>query len=166
MKMISSMVECWVEWYSSMDIFFSLSHVLANLLGKCCRTLGNFQKPLLCFDMMHFDCALFFNILRNLTNSDEIILVQNIPDGVIRIQYGGAFGLPHLVHFLLGMPRPGLGFVVSPQGLLPEPRDLLGPFTRDSEPVSSNSHGQLHRGLGLDPGLFVRCLGLQTNGYL
>ena len=97
--------------------------------------------------LMHFDCASCFKILRNLTNSDEIILVQNIPDGVIRIQYGGAFGLPHLVHLLLGMPRPGLGFVVPPQGLLPEPRDLFGPFTRDSEPVSSNSHGQLHRGL-------------------
>ena len=151
MKMISSIygnLWIWGRVIYFHGYFFFLYVLFWQIFWVNVAEHKEISKNLYCaLIMMHFDCASCCNILRNLTNSDEIILVQNIPDGVIRIQYGGAFGLPYLVHLLLGMPRPGLGFVVPPQGLLPEPRDLLGPFTRDGEPVSSNSHGQLHRGL-------------------
>lgn len=56
-------------------------------------------------------CMYFSNAL---TNSNEIIFIQDILDSVIWIQYGGAFGLPNLVNLLLGMSGSGLGLVVPP----------------------------------------------------
>ena len=69
------------------------------------------------------------NFVNLVTNGDEVVVVKDGADGILRVEDGAADGLPDVVDPLFAVGHEGgrTQLEVPPQRLLPQPADVVLP---------------------------------------